>query len=68
MWPKTGALDQKGAPPIAKRVRDKTALVTGATNTIGGAIVTAFAAEAHRLSSEAVAGSAAVDLTRAGAV
>jgi NAD(P)-dependent dehydrogenase (short-subunit alcohol dehydrogenase family) len=42
---------------------EKTALVTGATNTISRAIVTAFAAEAQVLLSEAVAGSAAVGLT-----
>jgi hypothetical protein len=64
---KPGALDQKGAPPMPLD-SEKTALVTGATNTISRAIVTAFAAEAQVLLSEAVAGSAAVGLTRAGAV
>jgi NAD(P)-dependent dehydrogenase (short-subunit alcohol dehydrogenase family) len=38
------------------RLQDKTALLPGATTTIGRAIVTAFAAEAHMLSSAAAAG------------
>jgi NAD(P)-dependent dehydrogenase (short-subunit alcohol dehydrogenase family) len=55
------------------RLQDKTALVTGATSNIGRAIVTAFAAVAHMLSSAAAAGSAAPRLSirsarRAGAV
>jgi hypothetical protein len=59
----TLALDQKGTPTMSTRLQDKTALVTGATSNIGRAIVTAFAAEAHMLSSAAEAGSAAPRLS-----
>jgi hypothetical protein len=50
-------------PDHGHKTPGKTALVTGATSNIGRAIVTAFAAEAHMLSSAAEAGSAAPRLS-----
>jgi hypothetical protein len=46
----TRARDQTGTPTMGTRLQDKTAPVIGAASSIGRAIVTAFAAEAHMLS------------------